>query len=75
MAAPYNPAQPRDRAGQWTSGAPAVRSHFTKAKGRDLKAEQDARIRGATRQRMAHEQAVTQRHQAIWAGRPSKGGG
>lgn len=32
MARGYDPAQPRDRGGEWTSGAGAVRSHFTPAR-------------------------------------------
>lgn len=33
MAGHYDPAQPRDKGGEWTNGAEAVASHFTSHRG------------------------------------------
>lgn len=41
----------------------------------DLKAQQDARIRAATRERMDAEHAKTEQMKAMWERRPSKGPG
>lgn len=59
-------------AGRKGNAARKVAQAATTGRAAQLKAEQDARIRAATKQRVAADKAETQRHIAIWAGRPSR---
>lgn len=59
-------------AGRKGRAARKVAQAATAGRAAQLKAEQDARIRAATKQRVAADKAETQRHIAIWSGRPTK---
>lgn len=62
---------PRDEEGKFTERK-GGRKRLPKPTGGSLKAAQDARIRSATRGRVAADKAETERQRKVWAGRPHK---